>query len=330
LGERTQILQHAVDELNSLPGITIAQHSRWFLTDPIGGPEGQGQFVNGAIRVETSLTAEQLHTRLREVEARLGRQRRQRWAARLIDLDLLLFGDLVLQSEALTIPHPRMAFRRFVLEPAAQVGGDLRHPLIGWTVQQLLDHLNRALDYVALTGPSGAGKTELACQVARALDVRLIEDPAAPLLPSVSEEPIDREIAILRRRAARVDRENWPEDQGGAVSDFWIGQSLAYAAAAGLDIQSARLDGCWQQLYQQAARPKLLVWLDAAPKPSAAEETTRDTDDSSRTRVQQTVPDRAVWRDIIRQYYCGPLLHLDASHPDWAITELTAAIQAMR
>jgi 2-amino-4-hydroxy-6-hydroxymethyldihydropteridine diphosphokinase len=162
LGDRRSNLQRALALLDRPPELRVIARSRWFSTAPIGGPAGQAEFVNAAARIETTLSPLQLLAVLREVEAELGRQRRQRWAARRVDLDLLLFDDLVLKTPELELPHPRMAFRRFVLEPAADVAADLMHPVIGWTVGQLLDHLNTAPNYVALTGVPGLGKTALA------------------------------------------------------------------------------------------------------------------------------------------------------------------------
>ena len=77
-----------------------------------------------------------------KLKSRFGRERHERWGDRTLDLDLLLFGDAVIDSPTLTVPHPRMSFRRFVLEPAVEIAGDMVHPTIGWTLERLLDQLD--------------------------------------------------------------------------------------------------------------------------------------------------------------------------------------------
>jgi len=313
LGDRRGNLQTAVDLLDRAPSTRVVARSRWFSTAPIGGPAGQEAFVNAAIRVETALSPPQLLATLREVETSLGRQRRQRWAARSVDLDLLLFDDLVLKSAELELPHPRMAFRRFVLEPAADVAADMVHPVIGWTVGQLLSHLNSATNYIAVTGVPGMGKTHLAQEVAAQTASRFLADPAAAPSPKVFfDQPFATEEWRWRQRAEMLSRQRWPAESPAAISDFWLGQSLAYSNLWPDDHRRAEFAAVRETVGAEAVQPKLLVLLDAP-----------------------TVPDRwqvvrAELRRLVFQRGRGPLLELDASQPDWALVELRAALQAMR
>ena len=111
-------------------------------TVAIGGPK-QNDFLNGAFRFSTELSPTELHQVLIDIETEFGRQRRQRWGARRIDLDLLLYGEQVYSDARLQVPHPRMSFRRFVLEPASEIAGDMKHPISRLTIGELLSRINR-------------------------------------------------------------------------------------------------------------------------------------------------------------------------------------------
>ena len=151
LGDRDKILEHACSELSNLPNCQLLARSRWHGTVPIGGSEGQGDFLNGAVLLETALTPAQLAEALQKTETSLGRQRVVRWDARTIDIDILLYDDLIVDSPELTIPHPRMSFRKFVLEPAAEIAGEMLHPTSGWTIAGLLRHVSQSPRYVVVT-----------------------------------------------------------------------------------------------------------------------------------------------------------------------------------
>jgi hypothetical protein len=99
---------------------------------------------------------------LLQIESALGRERHDRWADRTLDLDLLLYSDEIIDTPALTVPHPRMSFRRFVLEPAAEIAGSMIHPTSGWTLDQLLSHLDAGADRIAIVSPDEPARRGLA------------------------------------------------------------------------------------------------------------------------------------------------------------------------
>jgi 2-amino-4-hydroxy-6-hydroxymethyldihydropteridine diphosphokinase len=127
LGERESHLRRAIELLGAEEGIEVVAVSSLRETEPVG-PVEQGPFLNGAVRIETELPPRELLERLLGIEQRLGRVRLERWGPRTIDLDLLLFGDLVLDEPGLTVPHPRLAERRFALEPLLELDPGLTIP----------------------------------------------------------------------------------------------------------------------------------------------------------------------------------------------------------
>jgi 2-amino-4-hydroxy-6-hydroxymethyldihydropteridine diphosphokinase len=127
LGDREDNLRRAVELLTVEDGVDVTAVSEIRETEPVG-PVEQGPFLNGAVRIETDLGPRELLERLLAVEQRLGRVREERWGPRTIDLDLLLYGDEVLDEPGLTVPHPRLHERRFALEPLADLAPSLEIP----------------------------------------------------------------------------------------------------------------------------------------------------------------------------------------------------------
>ena len=139
LGEREAQIRMALDDLARLPATRLIRASSLYDSEPVGDVE-QPNFLNAVAELETELTARQLLWNLLLIERRLGRQRTQRWGPRTIDLDLLLYGSLVVEEEDLQVPHPELVRRSFVLVPLVELDPLLVHPGTGET---LLSHLSR-------------------------------------------------------------------------------------------------------------------------------------------------------------------------------------------
>lgn len=138
LGDRWANLALAARTLRAEPQVALLRASRVYDTAPVGGPP-QGRYLNAVLELETALPPARLFSLLQMTENAAGRKRTtERWAARTLDLDLLLYGEDVLRTQALVIPHPAIPNRRFVLGPLAELCPDRVVPGTGHTVAQLL------------------------------------------------------------------------------------------------------------------------------------------------------------------------------------------------
>jgi 2-amino-4-hydroxy-6-hydroxymethyldihydropteridine diphosphokinase len=143
LGDREGNIRAALARLRPTPAVRVTKVSGLIENAAVGGPAGSPAFLNGAVEVVTTLSPQELMRRLLEIEAELGRERRQKWGPRTIDLDLLLYGDSVIDSPGLTVPHPRMGEREFVLGPLAEIAPEVMHPVTKRSVREMLDALRK-------------------------------------------------------------------------------------------------------------------------------------------------------------------------------------------
>ena len=299
LGDRRATLDRAMEALNATPQVEVVRVSRWIATQPIGQPSGADEFLNGAALLTTTLSPEMLLARLQEIENQLGRRRGGRWEPRTIDLDLLLYDDLIREGPPLELPHPRMSYRRFVLAPAAEIAGARIHPTIGWSIERLLAHLDSAFPYVAIRGPEHATNLQLATAVSVKTGWKLLDSPdlGAFFSPRGSTSlTIDRAIEFLRRQAALLTCESLP--RGGVISSFWMDDVLAVAGAR----WPGEFEALWKPIAPAVVSSKLLVDFQ------------RPANGGERIRRRGT----------------GPVLRLATTDPATAEIEILAAIEAMK
>ncbi len=139
VGDREDNYDQAIKELNVADGVSVSRASRLHEYPPMGPP--QPDYLNGAIEISTTLRPTELLAELNRIEAALGRERVIHWGPRTVDLDILFWGDLILNTETLTIPHPGACERLFVLEPLVEIAPDLADPRSGQKVSEILASL---------------------------------------------------------------------------------------------------------------------------------------------------------------------------------------------
>lgn len=140
MGERIENCRRAIGSLDGLRGVTLQKESSFYETMPWGKTD-QPLFINCAVMVETDIEPLIFLEKLEEIELNIGRVQGERWGPRLIDLDIVIYGDVVMETERLTLPHKHAHERAFVMTPAREIAPQLQHPVLKKSVREIADGL---------------------------------------------------------------------------------------------------------------------------------------------------------------------------------------------
>jgi 2-amino-4-hydroxy-6-hydroxymethyldihydropteridine diphosphokinase len=338
LGDAEKTLRAALARLAQESVIVGLKPSQIVRTLPAGGPPDQPAYANAAARFETALSPQRLLALLQQIENEFGRERHVRWGSRTLDLDLLLYDEARLETPELTLPHPRMAYRRFVLEPAAQIAPNLIHPASGWNLSQLLAHLNLPVHYVAFAGTCWFAKQYVAAAATAALhaggaSVRLLTGRGMTVLggPPLSDPEhsfVEHFCEHVERLGAELceHREEAPDTwhiTSYSAEELRLGARLWFDGQARVAAQAA-----WQLAFASAPQPKLLVLL-TTPDDLLLFRPSEKRDAIYAEQAQRQIEQRNALERHMEALKACPVLRLAADKPEEAIREVTAAVLAM-
>ena len=278
LGDRQQFISDALDMLKQSTGIDSVRATRPTETKPLGELD-QPKYLNAAAEIRTSLSAEKLHGRLKEIEDALGRKRGDKWASRTIDLDLLLFNNEIIKTKALTVPHPDLHLRSFVLSDLCKLNENLTHPILKESVEVLAGRLNgfnflpagERHQLISIAGNIGSGKTTLAKGLAKyfSCDVILEKYDTNPFLAKVyagnKELAMDSQLYFLTSRVEQLSLEKLNGSKR-AVTDYVFQKELIYADILLSKEQRELYGKIYERLATGAVEPAILLYLADSPE----------------------------------------------------------------
>jgi len=253
--------------------IAVTRVSDVFETEPLGRMN-QPKYLNAVAEIKTDLSAQDLHKKLIDIETSLGRVRKEKWSPRIIDLDLLLFDQEVINHRSLTVPHPQMHLRSFVLKGLCQLDSNLVHPVIKESMGELAARLS-GYDFlpnpelpqlVCLAGIIGVGKTTLAKKLSQLLDCKLLLEPydANPFMPYVyagrKDLALDSQLFFLTSRTEQL-KHSTLEPRQIAITDYIFDKELIYARQLLNTQQLALYEKMYPVFNAQIARPVLVIYL---------------------------------------------------------------------
>ncbi len=276
LGDRKGHLENAVALLQKIDSIEVKNISSVVETKPLG-MAGSPDFLNLVVQIQTSIEPFKLLEELHKIEDLLGRKRNMsgRWSDRTIDLDLLMYDNLVIDSPHLKLPHPDMHLRSFVLKGMAEISPDLIHPRIGVNMLELSERLN-GCDFLRVAGKAklicfsgvlGSGKTTAAGSLADIRGWQAIREAydTNPFMPDVyagkQELALDSQIHFLITRFEQIGKEHLKADSV-YVADYVFDKDVVYARKWLDDRQFTLYEKLYKMLCDKVAEPDIVVRLD--------------------------------------------------------------------
>lgn len=289
MGDRFGHLQTAVNWLFEEVG-SIVKISSVYET-PAMGFDGDA-FLNCAIWMRSDLEPSKIMDSILKIEKSMGRKRDQSktYASRPIDIDILLIDQLILETEKLTVPHPRIASRKFVLQPLYDIDSGVTHPVFNkdiaellvetedrsalqkqskWLLNPMKEFNISQFNYIAIEGNIGAGKTSLASKIARDFNAKLILERFKdnPFLPKFYEDPtryaFPLEMSFLADRYQQLvdDITQFNLFKDSVISDYDLHKSLIFAKITLTEVEFSLYRRLYSLMYKELPRPDLYVYL---------------------------------------------------------------------
>lgn len=277
LGDRERTIRTTLQMLDNKGNLEVTRVSDLQETAPLGHLE-QPSYLNGVAEIRTSLAPLELLRRLKAIEAQLGRGPHEKWASRTIDLDLLLYGDRIIREEALTVPHPDVHLRSFVLDGLRQLSPDLIHPLLHEPMFELSRRLGggsfildpQTPQVVSVAGVIGSGKTTLAKKLGEVLGAPVLFEPydTNPFLREVYagkvDLALDSQLYFLVHRVQQLDREVLAPGQI-VVTDYVFDQDMIYARRLLSPTQLALYESIYHPFARTPTPPAVVIYLEDSP-----------------------------------------------------------------
>lgn len=278
LSDRKSYIDSALKMLARSEQIELGPVSEIIETGPLAKAD-QPKYLNAVAELKTTLSAEDLYGTLAGIETSLGRVRQGKWSPRTIDLDLLLFGQEVIDSPDLIVPHRQMHLRSFVLKGLCELAGDLIHPVMNESVTELASRLGGS-DFalnphlpqlVSVAGNIGVGKTTLSKKLAAALGCEVLFEAydTNPFLPEVyagrNELALDSQLHFLTSRIAQLAPGVLLDGQV-CISDYVFDKELIYARRLLDGQQFALYENIYHLVAGKVALPALVIYMCDSPQ----------------------------------------------------------------
>jgi 2-amino-4-hydroxy-6-hydroxymethyldihydropteridine diphosphokinase len=272
-GNRQQFIESAIEAMSHAEGLKVLRTGRVIETKPLS-QESQQDYLNTVAQVETTLPPAELLERLQSIENQLGRVRTGKWGPRTIDLDILLYGDSVIEQPGLSIPHKQLHLRSFVLSGLCELCPDELHPGIKVNFAQLYKRLNNC-DFtidnshpqlISIAGPIGVGKTTLAGGLSKYISCHGIfeEYDKNPYLPKVyagqKELALDSELYFLASSVRQLSRDSLAAGKV-YINDYIFEKALMYAQSWLEPAALTKYEAVYAQQRQKVTTPVLIIYI---------------------------------------------------------------------
>ena len=329
LGHKQRNILNAIALINTKPSTSVSRCSSMYPTSPLSD-RSQPEYLNGIIEIETALNPFELLKALQDIEKELGREKDGKWMSRTIDLDIIFYGNEVVDSSELTIPHKQMHLRSFVLDGMCQLEPEMQHPVLKRTCRQLNNRLgggNYFIDtekpaLIEMSGPIGVGKTTLAEGLTRRFKGILLKEKydENPYLPLVYEGRDDlalkSELFFLENSLSELRKDGLSSDKV-YVADYIFEKSTIYPK---LWLSSEDFKIFHDRYFEasgQVATPTLIIDISDTAQNCLERIHTR-----SRKYEQDITTDflcklAGEYEDILRNWKKSPIIRLDASQYDF-------------